>query len=152
VDCGEQRRAGNGLFTMGQDDLPNWAKKEYQNQRFREQLRNNVISTLVLCIVVVSGIILHNYVLGEQDGEVKYEDCRNKVTIEEGATDTWFKKFTCSTIKTKSGKVIRGVCVNVVTEGPVCQTVYIYSKRPTASCPASFPYLGYDDLCHTTFQ
>ena len=133
---------------MGQNEAREWIEADYRNQKFRE----SVIGTLLTGIVLVCVISVCNYVWGEQDGDVTYADCRNRVTIEQGSAEAWFKKFTCSTFRTKSGKVIGGVCVNVVTEGPVCQTVYIYNKKPAVSCPASAPNLGYDDLCHTNSQ
>jgi hypothetical protein len=84
-----------------------------------------------LLVFAVMGLVaVHTYVFGEQEGEAKYEDCRNKITIKQDSTDTWFKKFTCSYAKNETGKIIGGVCVHVETEGSVCQAAYIYYKQP----------------------
>jgi hypothetical protein len=42
-------------------------------------------------------------------------------------------------------KILSGTCVHVVTDGPVCQTAYIYSKKSQVVCnDPKFPYAGYD--------
>jgi hypothetical protein len=90
---------------------------------------------------------------GEETGEVKYGDCRNNIMVEEGAGSTWFKKFTCTYVKSQSGKILRGTCVHVETEGAVCQTAYIYEKKPQMHCTdPKLPYPGFDDMCHSEFQ
>jgi hypothetical protein len=86
---------------------------------------------LFATIFVIAGLIAaHNYLWGEQEGEAKYEDCRNKIMVKQDSTEKLFKKFTCSYAKNENGKIISGVCVHVETEGAVCQTAYIYYKQP----------------------
>jgi hypothetical protein len=119
-----------------------------------EAKKSDTFSALGCFVLIVVGLAsigaLRNYFLGEEEGQVKYEDCRNKITVQEDSSDTWFKKFTCSYAKTQSGKIMSGVCVHVETEGPVCQTAYIYYKKPQIVCSdPKFPNAGYDDLCHS---
>jgi hypothetical protein len=105
---------------------------------------------LLLVIVVGGGGWLYTKMWNEQEGDARYEDCRNKIAIQEGSTDALFKSFTCNYVKTRSGKILSGTCVHVVTEGPVCQTAYIYNKKSQVVCnDPKFPYAGYDDLCHS---
>jgi len=115
-------------------------------------------SQAVGCIVLLligAGVFawLYTTIWNEQEGEARYEDCRNKITIQEGSAGALFKSFTCTYAKTRSGKILGGTCVHVVTEGPVCQTVYIYNKKSQVVCSdPKFPYAAYDDLCHSTPQ
>jgi hypothetical protein len=112
-----------------------------------------VVVGLVVACILGGLVIIRSAIWGEQEGFTKTDDCRNTVMVQEGSFDTWFKKFTCTVKKTKSGKTISGVCVSVVTEGSVCQTVYTYSKKPAVECSdPKFPYLGYDDMCHSDYQ
>jgi hypothetical protein len=109
-----------------------------------------VTAIMIVVGIGVAGVVwLYTTIWGEQEGQVNYEDCRNKITIQEGSADALFKDFTCTYGKTRSGKILNGICAHVVTEGPVCQTVYIYSKKSQVVCSdPKFPFAGYDDLCH----
>jgi hypothetical protein len=107
---------------------------------------------LLLIMFVGVGGWLYTKMWNEQEGNAMYEDCRNKISIQEGSADTLCKDFTCNYVKTRSGKILSGTCVHVVTEGPVCQTAYIYNKKSQVVCSdPKFPYPGLDDLCHSGF-
>jgi hypothetical protein len=111
------------------------------------------------CLVVI-GLAIFGVIQGckgiggEQEGFIKTDDCRRTVMVKEGSTETWFKKFTCMYRKTHQGVTMGGTCVAVDTDGAVCQTVYMYQKQlKNAGCmDPNTPYLGEDDMCHTTPQ
>ena len=121
-----------------------------------EGISNYILGYLYLVILglILGGLVMiHNSIWGEQEGFTKADDCRSSIGLTEGSFDTWFKRFTCTTKKTQSGKIISGVCVSVVTEGPVCQTAYTYQKKPQITCSnPNFPFPGYDDICHSNLQ
>lgn len=95
----------------------------------------------------------------EREGMVKYDDCRQVITL---APDTWqryFHTFTCSYLKTKSGKIMRGECVRIendkslLSSSHTCATAYVYEKKQEGSCTdPAHPYLTYDDMCSTVPQ
>src|SRR5262249_27310265 len=110
-----------------------------------------------LALVIVAGGVgywLAESVWGEREGTVRTNDCRTTIPVKDGSSDTWFKKFTCQYQGTKSGKIMGGFCQAVVlTNGGECETVYVYEKHQANVCTdPKFPYLGYDDLCHTELQ
>src|SRR5579863_5118489 len=96
---------------------------------FGAQLQKLFYAAILLAVGygLITGF--HSMFWGEETGDVKYEDCRDKITVEESSGSTLFKKFTCTYVKTQSGKILRGTCVHVETEGPVCQTALIYEKN-----------------------
>ena len=126
-------------------------------QDFRGAMRSigRGLGYLALLAVVFGGLGgIYNSFWGEHRGSVKTDDCRMRIPLEEGSADTWFKKFMCEYSETKSGKVMRGFCqaVDLASDG-VCNTVYFYDKKAPKVCTdPKFPYLGYDDLCHTEPQ
>src|ERR1039458_1627917 len=80
--------------------------------------------------LLMPGNPLHDSIWGEHEGIIKTDDCREKVTVEEGSSGTWFKTFTCTYQKSKSGKLIGGSCQAVeMNDGGACQTVYSYQKK-----------------------
>ena len=90
---------------------------------------------------------------GEREGTIKTDDCRTRVVLKEGSTDTWFKKFTCSYRKTAKGTLMSGYCEAVDTSAGVCDTVYFYEKKaPNVCTNPTYPYLGVDDQCYTQPQ
>lgn len=84
---------------------------------------------------------------GESEGIVKYDDCRQVITIEQNDWQNNFRKFICNTVKSKSGKVIFGTCVHIDTEAGVCKTAYIYSKAPVIKCKGDNVYPDSNDNC-----
>lgn len=109
----------------------------------------------VIAVIWVADLLL----FGEREGITKYDDCREIVTLQPDTPQRFYKTFTCSYIKTASGKVIRGVCVHVVNDSGMfssahtCATAYVYVKSQDPVCnDRKFPYLGYDDMCHTELQ
>ena len=124
-------------------------KKEGAGEKVGQGL--GCLFILVLVVALLGS--LRDHIWGEREGFTKTDDCRNTVIVKEGSFDTWFKKFTCTEIRTKSGRIIKGTCVAVDTEGPVCQTVYTYDKKPQIVCSdPKFPYAGFDDMCHVDPQ
>jgi hypothetical protein len=120
---------------------------------FRDAVKT--IFNSILGIVLVGGAVvgIHGFFWGEQEGYVRAGDCRNTVFLKQNSPETWFKKFTCSYVKSRSGKVMSGTCVHLETEGPVCQTAYRYEKIPEVRCTdPNFPYIGEDDQCHSNSQ
>ena len=122
-----------------------------------------------VALAVIVGVILVWSILSkladfwkttrEQEGTIKYDDCRQTITINDGDFQTYINKFTCSYIKTKSGAIMSGECVRVDNDSSffgsshTCATAYIYEKKPVNPCTvAPNIYLGYDDMCHTTPQ
>src|ERR1700722_12238120 len=94
---------------------------------------------LGIAYAIISGV--GGYFWGEESGEIKYNDCRNSISLEDGSGSTLFKRFTCTYVKSQSGKILRGTCVHVETEGAVCQTAYIYEKKPEIHCKdPKFPF------------
>jgi hypothetical protein len=160
--CGRRKRRPGKVLAM---QLGGKGGNEVTDiDRMVDSILNAVLAWIKNCIfvavfvlvvfLILGGLgIIYNAIWGEQEGFTKTDDCRNTVMVQEGSLGTWFKKFTCTVKKTKSGKTISGVCVSVVTEGSVCQTVYTYSKKPAVECSdPKFPYLGYDDMCHSDYQ
>jgi hypothetical protein len=93
---------------------------------------------------------------GEREGFIKYEDCREVIRLQPDTLQKYYKTFTCSYRKTKSGKHMGGVCVHVDSAGTLfsasnaCTSAYVYqaeSQNEGCKQPA-YPYLGYDDQCH----
>ena len=105
---------------------------------------------VVFALIGVGLVRIHNTVWGEREGSIKTDDCRAKITVKEGSSETWFKKFTCVYQKTKSGKILSGYCEAVDTNtAGICETVYFYEKQASLVCSSSLmPYLGEDDRCH----
>ena len=106
---------------------------------------------VALMVIIAVGYALENTIWGEREGFVKTNDCRTTIPIKPGSPETWFKTFTCAYQKTKSGKIMGGTCQSVVlADNGVCETVYVYEKpQPDVCTDPKYPYLGYDDMCHT---
>ena len=112
-------------------------------------------------IVLVVGVLIWGVQAifwGEREGTVKYDDCREVVTLEPESPRTLFKSFTCSYTKTKSGRVIRGLCVHVDNDSTMfsashtCATAFVYEKGNEGCTDSRFPYLHYDDRCYSQPQ
>lgn len=102
----------------------------------------------VICGLVLGGLM--TIFGGESEGTVKYDDCRQTITIKQNSWDTLFKKFICSDFKSNSGKLISGTCVHIDTESGSCKTVYIYTKEPDINCGNnSTPDV--DDKCYCNY-
>ncbi len=136
--------------------------------------KSKVVKTTIIIISIVVGLFILFQILRavflvgvvgiETEGVVKYDDCREKITIQEKDSSYWFghfgKQFTCAERKTKSGLMMGGICVLVnLDSSGTCLSAYIYEKKqdPTQCVGAikdgvNYPYLGYDDLCYQTPQ
>lgn len=89
----------------------------------------------------------------EREGFVKYDDCRERVLLSPHSLQKYVYTFTCSSLKTKSGKIINGQCVRVEYEGSwfssskTCSVAYIYQMTPACSDP-KYSYMGDDEKCY----
>ncbi len=98
----------------------------------------------------------------ENEGIVQYDDCRQVITIRNDSWQKYFKQFTCTYRKTKSGAIMNGWCVHTENDGflfgsgHTCATAYVYEyKQQTdkGGCTnPKYPYLGYDDNCFASPQ
>ena len=112
-----------------------------------------LIAILILVYAQTAWKFVHDHVWGEREGVTRIADCRSVISVKEGSYDTWFKTFTCSYVRSKSGKLIGGRCVAVETDGPVCKKVYGYEKRSELTCSdPKLPYIGVDEMCHSDPQ
>lgn len=110
------------------------------------------------CLVIIGAILGASIwglrglgLVGEQEGVVKYSDCREIVQLPPDTLQKYYHSFTCETSKTQSGTVMRGICVRVESSwwGSACTSAYIYQKLPALKCTdPKYPNLGYDDRCH----
>ena len=110
-------------------------------------------------LLVLVGIVVFLWWLfsdnGERDGHVRYDDCREVVTLSPDSYQHFLKPFTCVTVKTGKGKVMGGSCVHIDYDGSFfsgshgCKVAYIYEKKQDDLCrDPKYPHLGYDDMCH----
>ena len=88
----------------------------------------------------------------EQSGTVKYEDCREVLTVEVAEARKLRKRFTCESRRTFTGILMTGHCVYVETSGPVCTKAYVYDQHPAVNCQPTTPWLSYDDKCYQSFE
>ncbi|MBU6415420.1 hypothetical protein KGQ34_04260 [Patescibacteria group bacterium] len=116
----------------------------------------NFVGILIMISFVFWGI--HGLLgWGEREGVVKYDDCREVVTL---TPDTWQKlyhTFSCTySRKTKSGRSMGGgECVRIENDSSLfstshtCATAYVYEKDPSGGVctDPTHPYLTYDDTC-----
>ncbi len=123
----------------------------------------SIIVGLFILFQIIRAVFLVGVVGIETEGTVQYDDCREKITIQEKDASYWFghfgKQFTCAERKTQSGRIIGGICVLVnLDSNGACLSAYIYEKPQDPVCANSvkdgvnYPYLGYDDKCYTTSQ
>ena len=75
---------------------------------------------------------------GEQEGTIKTDDCRAQVMLHDDPAETIGKKFTCAYQRSKSGKIMGGICQAVEMEGGACKTAYTYIKKPWTKCWGAF--------------
>lgn len=133
---------------------------EKTKHNFYQKGNDEIFGIIVLVIfgLVVWGILsLFGFSFGiENEGIVKYDDCRQIITLKNGDWQTYTKKFTCIYVKTKSGTVMSGECVHIVNDGSffggshTCATAYVYEKKQGGNCTdPTHPYLTYDDMCST---
>lgn len=85
---------------------------------------------------------------GEVEGTVKTDDCRAQIMVTEGLGEALGKKFMCAYQKSKSGKIMGGVCQAVELDGKACKAVYTYVKKPWTTCPERST-LHDDDQCYS---
>ena len=97
---------------------------------------DTIVGVVVFGLIIFGVLAVIGYFSGgmESEGIVKYDDCRQILTIKEGSGDTFGKKFTCEYIRSKSGKLMSGTCVHIDTENGVCTTAYVYEKKSEFNC------------------
>jgi len=103
-------------------------------------------------VMIFVGVFLYqNFVntpLTNVSGIVKYDDCREKVTLNQTEYSKQSGTFICNDTKTNSGKSMGGECVKTVTDNAgQCQTVYIYEKPAEEKCGTN-EALRTDDKCY----
>ena len=117
-----------------------------------DELWEGLVGIFLLGLLVYGGIYMYQHFMVSQphtevSGTVKYDDCRQKITL--NATDYAKQSgtFLCNDTKTNSGKSMGGECVETVTDSSgTCQTAYIYEKPAEETCGAN-SMLRVDDKC-----
>lgn len=124
-----------------------------------ETLIGSIVPLGVLALVIWGIGSIFGVSFGiENEGVVKYDDCRTTVTLQSNSWERYFKKFTCEYDKTQSGKIISGVCVHtdndssLLATSSTCSTAYIYELKqdPAVCTDPKYPFLRYDDKCWTS--
>jgi len=118
-----------------------------------EIIKNNLfqkgggeVAGIVGLIVIVAIIMFVLYFFGvsfgvESEGIVKYDDCRQIITIQDNSWQKYLMKFTCNYIKSPTGKIIGGECVHITNDysllgsSNACKKAYIYQRNPDVKCP-----------------
>ena len=113
-----------------------------------------IVAVVFIGLAIMGGVqVIKNFLGGEQEGFVKYDDCRETITLKESDMERFFHKFTCTVRETASGKSMGGNCVSVKTENGICTQAYVYEKKQDAVCTdPKYPYLGNDDKCYVYQQ
>src|SRR5437899_2227211 len=114
----------------------------------------NKIADALRAISVIAGFAIliipfATFIAGhEREGTVKYDDCREVVTIDHKSWHRYLNDFTCAYQRTINGKVMAGECVHVETTflGAGCRIAYVYQKQPQLKCPPHST-LTVDDKC-----
>jgi hypothetical protein len=108
-----------------------------------------------LIILVLIGWGITSWIGGEREGVVKYDDCRETITLKPDNFQKYYMKFTCNYTKSNSGKIMSGECVHIDTNdsffsvGSSCVRAYVYQKEPEIKCSdTANGYLGNDDKCY----
>jgi hypothetical protein len=83
---------------------------------------------------------------GEYEGTVKSDDCRQQIMLSEDSPVTRQKKFMCIYQKSKTGKLMSGICTAVEMDGSTCKAAYTYQKKPWRTCPEGYR-LTENDVC-----
>jgi hypothetical protein len=93
--------------------------------------------------------------IGEREGSVSLENCREQVPVKVGegnfVKDTFhfFRGYTCSYSKTQTGRIMSGICTHIdYGDGGECKVAYSYFKDQAKVCPKEAPILKYDDKCY----
>jgi hypothetical protein len=113
---------------------------------------------LILGIVGLTVWGISAVIGGEREGFVQFSDCREEVTLSSDTLQKYYKKFTCSYVRSEGGNLMGGTCVHVdlagglFSDGGECTRAYVYEKKPEVTCRPEFPYLGYDDKCYTEWD
>ncbi|MCX6717116.1 MAG: hypothetical protein NTU76_00355 [Candidatus Taylorbacteria bacterium] len=101
----------------------------------------------VFILFLISNVgSLFNFHVKEVTGEVKYDDCRQKINLNKDEYSKQNGTFICNDTKTISGKSMGGECMKTIISDSYCQTVYIYQKPAEETC-GQFHYLTTDDTC-----
>ena len=123
------------------DDNINQEKSGYKKSFY-------LMIVLVIILLLIGDSVFRSK---ENEGTIKYDDCRDVVIYQnQSELPTYGKVFTCSYIKTQTGKVMSGICVNTEIQNGVCTKAYIYKRKQDDICANPLkPYLGIDDVCYS---
>jgi hypothetical protein len=125
------------------------------SQTSTDEIGSGILGLIVMGLIIWGGSSLYqNFVnkpLVEVSGIVKFDDCREKITLNNSEYTKQSGTFICNDIKTDSGKSMGGQCVKTITDDSgKCQTAYLYEKPPEATCIAN-AYLTKDDKCSCNY-
>jgi len=110
-----------------------------------------------LTFIVIFGLFIWWVIadIGEREGSVKYEDCRETVNLPPNNLKQYYKTFTCLGGKTRGGTKLAGDCVHIeyvstwFSDSNLCKVAFIYERPQGGNCTdPKFPKLGYDDKCY----
>jgi hypothetical protein len=138
-------------------------KQNFSRKGEGEIVTFGVLIVIGLIVWIIASFFGFNYG-NTSKGTVKYDDCREVIQIQPDSWHTYFGTFVCNYSKTQSGAIIGGECVRIVNDRSLfstsnaCAKAYVYEATSSSVCAGStkdgvsYPYLGYDDMCHTTPQ
>lgn len=112
-------------------------------------------ATMAHCkIVLITAFLFFGLLLSgcatKNEGSVEWNDCREKIKLNDDQYNSSFKDFTCMTQKTKTGKIMSGVCVNVEIVNNICNKAYYYELKPELTCGEN-EYLTWDEKCNCNY-
>jgi len=129
-------------------------KKTERNFYQRGEGEAGCLAIIVLAVCglawAASGIFF-----GEREGSVKFDDCREVIRLQPDTLQKFYKTFTCSSSKTKSGGIISEQCVHIDNDSTLfssshsCATAYVYTRHDEGCTNLKYPYLHYDDKCYS---
>jgi hypothetical protein len=77
---------------------------------------------------------------GEREGDIKWDDCREKIWHKERPWSDLLNIYTCSYDRNAESKVIGGTCARVEYPyfGTGCRTAHVYSRESEVKCAKGF--------------
>lgn len=111
-----------------------------------------VLLRVILSIQGCGGVAERGLSL-EREGVVKYDDCRQTITLDAATYDRSPRLYTCDTRRTGSGKLMEATCAHVeLADSGACNVAYVHHKRTAVICPEATPYLWFDDKCYADYE
>ncbi len=107
-------------------------------------------------MLIIGLFVLCAFGCQNEEGTVKYDDCREIIYLQPNTWQTYYKSFICEYLRRATGKIVGGKCVHVETDSGLfyssgkCKAayVYIFTKGPDEGCTKEFPFKGYDNKCY----